>query len=498
MKERTLFAALAVLHLLPFWAVAYVPTTDGPSHVYNAFVQLHLHAPAYPLLGATFEIDPRPLPNWMSQAALVPLLAVLSPAAAEKVLVSAYVVLFLGAARCLAGAADPERRWLSWLAFPFVLNWAFHFGFYNFALSVAFWMLAVGCWWRGRARPGWRLAAVLVPLLVLAYFAHIVSAVLALFALGVLWLAVLPAAVRAGRLRRHLLHVPILLAGAVLPAWFLLAQRGAPVDRSPGGHLLGDLFGLRALFVFAGWDAGPALALVFLGLALLTVQRRLRRTERGLRPVWEEEDAFLLLAGALAAVYFVSPAGMAGGSLLRSRLTLYPWLALLPWLAPPPARALRAGVMAGLALLAGWDVANVTRAYRALDRDVAAMLAAAGPIAPGTRVLPVLFSHQASVPGPCLLTHAIDRVAADKGLVDWRDYEAVSGVFPLRFRPAVRRLVARNGLQLDDILAHAGEIDFLYVWKMPPGLPAARRLEDGFRLVAREGDARLYARRERH
>src|SRR5262249_32463509 len=150
LTERWLFAALAVLHLLPVWRVAYVPTTDGPSHVYNAFVHLHLHDPAWPLFAPTFEIDPKPLPNWLSQVALLPPLAVFSPGVAEKVLVSLYVLLFLAAARFFAGSVDPERRWLAFLAFPFVYNWSFHFGFYNFCFSLAFYLLALGCWWRRR------------------------------------------------------------------------------------------------------------------------------------------------------------------------------------------------------------------------------------------------------------------------------------------------------------------------------------------------------------
>ncbi|HEX3526174.1 MAG TPA: hypothetical protein VH988_03830 [Thermoanaerobaculia bacterium] len=64
MNERTLFFALAVLHLVPFWVVTAVPTVDGPSHVYNAWVQTHLgDTERFPALREYFEIDHRPLPN---------------------------------------------------------------------------------------------------------------------------------------------------------------------------------------------------------------------------------------------------------------------------------------------------------------------------------------------------------------------------------------------------------------------------------------------------
>jgi hypothetical protein len=497
--ERWLFAALAVLHLLPFWVVAYVPTTDGPSHVYNAFVQLHLHDPAYPLFGRVFEIDPRPLPNWTAQAVLVPLLAAFSPAVAEKVLGSAYVLLFLGAARFFAGSVDPddpdrpERRWLAFLAFPFVLNWGFHFGFYNFCLSVAFYLLTLGCWWRRRARPDGRLAAEVTILLLLCYFSHIVAVVLALFSLGVLWLATLPGALRAGTWRRHLVHLVILAPQAVLPFWFVASQHGeaAGAGTSSLWSRVEDLAGMKMLFTFGGWWLRLPLGLAVAVLAIFTVRRR-----RGLG--WKEEDAFLLLAGALAGVYFFSPDKMAGGSMLQLRLTLFPILVLIPWLAPPPLPWLRRAVLGALTILAVWNVANVVRAWRILDRDVRTVLAAADPIAPGSRVLSLMFDVFPEIPGPVMRLHGFNRVDVEKGLVDWSDYEAVSGVFPVRFKPGVP-VPSLWQIQRDpgsiEIERFTAQTDYVYCWKMPEGSQLARRLARSYDLVRQEGEARLYERR---
>jgi hypothetical protein len=502
MKERALFAALALLALVPFWAVAWVPTVDGPSHVYNAWIQAHLGdggSGSYPALAEYFEIDRRPLPNWTAQAALRLLLAVLPPAAAEKVLVSGYAVLFLLAARYLAGAVDPGRSWLAWLAVPFALSVALHFGFYSFCISLALFLLTLGFWWRGRERPGLRFAVILNGLLLLCYFSHIVSSLLALLALGVLWLATLPSAVRAGALRRHLRHVAILLPQAVLPVWFLLAQRGAPV-RGPREAFptWSTLFLPRALFSFAGWPPRLILALVFLLLVLLTLRRRWLESRGTLR--FRDEDAWPLLAVVLVAVYLLAPEKMAGGSLLKLRLTLYPWLALLPWLDPPPSPRFRRAAVAGLALLAAWSVATVLSAYRERDREVQAFLAAADGIAPDTRVVALVFGPTGAFREPLALFHAFDRAAVARGAVDLDDYEAASGAFPVRFRSSVFRpptAAIAEAPESVDPRSLGGEIDYFYCWNVRPGSAVAQWLERRYRLVREEGAAQLYERRDR-
>ena len=51
----SLFVALALVQLVPIWSVHYLPTTDGPEHLYNSWV---LHglvtgtAPPFHTLGA--------------------------------------------------------------------------------------------------------------------------------------------------------------------------------------------------------------------------------------------------------------------------------------------------------------------------------------------------------------------------------------------------------------------------------------------------------------
>lgn len=491
MKERLVFLILILACLVPIWAVDSLPTVDGPCHTYNAWVILqHGNSEAFPQIGRHYLIDWRPLPNWLSHAVLALLLLVFDPRTAEKILASGYIVLLPLAARYAAGSVDPERKWLGFLAFPLIYNQLFQLGFYNFSYSLALWLFAVGYWWRRRASPDLGFAVRINLLLLLCWFCHIVSLALALFAIGVLWLATLRSVGRT-HWKRHLLHIPILAPQLILPLWFVADQPGGALPASWSLELLVKFFfRLDVLFFFGApqlW-IGRALALIFLLLLVLTLAGRFRRREG-----WREEDGFLLLSLLLVAVYFVSPEGMSGGSLLKQRLGIYPWLALLPWLAPrlperPPLRAAAIGVLAALAL---WSAGYVLGRYRALEPAIQAYLRSMEHIRPNSRVLPLFHDY-----GPYgLYRHLIGYAAIEKGLIDWNNYQAGTRLFPTRFRRGRRTFwwVERNANEIDvrspDLKAR---VDYIYAWGLNPGSAQARHLRRHYRLVHEDGPARLY------
>lgn len=499
MRERWLFAGMVLLLLVPLWSVPYLPTTDGPSHVYNASVLRHLGSAEHPLYREHYEVDRRPIPNWLSHAALALLMFPFSPRVAEKVLLSGYVILFAVAARHLAGSVDPDRRWLAWLALPFIYSQLLQMGFYNFVFSLAFYLLAVATWWRHRSRPDLGLALKLNLLLLLCWFSHIVSLVLALASIGILWLVTLRSH-RSQAWKRHLLHVALLAPQVLLPLWFVRDQaKGAVATAWDAGFLWTFLLRLRVLHSVDDSQIwiGTALALLFLVLVAATLAGR--RREGRLFPDLEERDGFLLLSLLAAVLYFLGPEGMSGGTLLKNRLSLYPYLLLIPWLAPR-GRAWRGAVVTAVAVLTLLQVGVLTRWQRRVQPEIREMLAAADPIAPDSRVLPLVFRRNAAARGPGVLSHALDHAAAEKGWVSWGNYEAMTGHFPLRFRRDVGQsdifgLEAHPG-QLN-LRAYKGRTDYVFTWKMPPGSRMERQLRQHFKPIAEEGPGRVYRRKGR-
>lgn len=493
MKARILYAILALAYLIPIWAVEYLPTTDGPAHTYNAWVLRQIDNRAeYPLFDRYYVIDARPLPNWLGHAVMAGLMRAVPPLMAEKLLASAYVLLFLTGAWFLAGAVDPERGWLAFLALPMACNRFFQMGFYNFCLGLALFLVTLGFWWRRRYRPDPAFAAALSGLLLLLWISHLVAHALALIALGTLALLL---ALRGGPKR----HLMILAPQLLLPLWFV-AGREWKLEWLPhqASAVWSYFLHLQAVGAQRLWF-GPVLVLAILVFLVLSLRAWRRRTAPG--PFWREEDAFLLLSALFAFLYFVAPDNGLDGSLLKQRLSLIPWLVLLPWLAPDFGDWGRRGRTIAIGALTVLAVAHVTllvQGYRSMDRDVRELLAGTAPIAPDTRVLPLLFDRSVSEPRLGAIDHAFAYAALEKGLVDWNNYEAASESFPVRFRPGVRppasHLVEAYPGELD-LAGFRDEIDYVYCWKMLPGSEIARRIERHFDLVAELGAARLYARK---
>jgi hypothetical protein len=480
---RRLFFALALLYVLPFWVVRHVPTTDGPSHTYNAFVLRHYaDAGRYPLFQRYYEINPRPYPNWIGHGTMALLMFAVPPVAEEKLLVSGYVLTFLAGAWYLAGAARPGERWLAFLAFPFAYHQLFQFGFYNFSISVALFLIILGYWWRHRERPGLVYAVAINLLLWLCYLSHILSFGLALIAIAVLWLATL----RRETWRRHLLHVPILLPQLVLPLWFFMKQGNREIPAAwPLAQLVRYFVRIEALFTLGEAQIwyGVALAALFLVLVVLSFRRG-----RG------EENAFLILALLFTVFYFVSPEGMAGGWLLKNRLSLYPFLVMIPWLSPRLGRRAETIGAAALALAALLNLGYLVHGYRELGAAVDDYLAGLAPVTPNTRILALTFER----PWPTdVISHAVAYAALEKGLVDWDNYQAKFPFFPVRFRrsvvfPDIPGVVWNPGSY--HVRPNRELIDAVYLWRMPPGNALGARLRRHYALTEEEGAGQLFER----
>jgi hypothetical protein len=497
---RRLFFGLALLSILPFWTVRYLPTVDGPCHTYNAWIlRQYGNTGQYPLFQRYYEINARPYPNWISQGTMALLMLAVPPLAAEKLFVSAYVLLFLGGVWYLAGAVKADHRWLAFLAFPFAHNNLFHFGFYNFSVSLALFPFILGFWWRERAKVDLSYVLGMNLLLWLCYFSHILSFLLALLAIAILWLATL----RRDNWRGHLLHIPALAPQVLLPLWFFAIQGGESQASSWSFLQRVRYFGeLQALFTFGRaqrWFTA-ALAGVFLLLALRTLWRENLSGSARPGPALRQEDSFLLLAIAFTALYFFSPAGMSGGTLIENRLSLYPYLILIPWFSPHLGARLQGAAIAALALAALLNVGYLVHWYGVLSGTMETYLAGLEPVRPGTRLLPLRFKREAQGPNIDVLGHASSYTAVEKGLVDWDNYEAASAFFPTRFRdsappPNTWEIESRPGfLRARQWKKRA---DYVYAWGMPQNHPLAGRLERFYDLISVKNDGALWERRRR-
>jgi hypothetical protein len=478
--SAALFLALALLHLIPIWSVDHLPTSDGPTHLYNAWILHELIAGRDGPIARHYAIDWRPHSNWAGHVLLALLLCIVPPIVAEKLLVSGIVLLFLLSIWMYAGAKE-----YAFLAFPLAYHQFLQSGFYNFSLGIALYFLILAVWWRRRDRPDAKTIALIAALLLLCYFSHPLPTLLAIGSIGVLWLFTLPARTPAVHARHLLALIPVL----PLLAWFALVQG---TEATPSNATLADrilrLVRVDAILTFDNWQFKLGFALFAILIAFVGITaarwRRLRET-----------DAFLVLTLAVLIIYFQAPLVIAGGMGVAQRTAIFVYLLPLPWLWSGFSRPVRVGIVTLLVTLSVGNLIFLTGRYRAIDPLLTKFIRTLDPIAPDTTVLPLLFDRRPPNIFIAVYSHMIDYVAIEKRLVDLDNYEPTTGYFPIAFQPNVPpvRIYPIEAVPQElEIEPFAVRAQHIFTWHLPLNTPIQQRIEKYYRLVSEIGGGRVY------
>lgn len=503
---RITVIALTAAYLVPIWGFTYFPSQDGPAHLENAWMLRHWFEPGRDF-AAYYALTLEPLPNWFSHATLALFMVAFPPLIAEKVLLSGYVLLFVGAVLYLLGSVSRRHRLFVLLALPFAYHLFVLKGFWNFAISVPVLLFILGYWWRRRERLlDRRIAVAINLLLVLLYFCHLVSAVVGIGCLFVF--LSLQGRLRPGAIARAL---ALLAPATALPIWYVCSRDvGAQrlgFDFHPGRLLRLDLLvshDPRSLWVAAG------LAALIAALGLHTLVRRRRRAGNG-RERFGLRDGFLLAAGGVTALSCLVPDYLGGGSLLDLRLALFPPLLVLPWLSADLGHRARLGVGAAGAVLAAVQLVFVLAPFPRLQAALADYTSGSPCVATNQTILPVNLIDQRGVEGSRVsaLLHAGSYYCLESGAINLNNYEAMTDHFPLRYRTDrnpqawIGDPESGSGIVAPDRFPVA--VDFVLI-RCPravvPGLPSTldhypptRRIVRRYRLVHTAGDVWLFRRR---
>jgi hypothetical protein len=472
-----LYLAVSIVAIIPIWSVRYLPTVDGPSHLYNSWILQQLLGGADGPISEWFRIDWQPHPNWIGHAVMAALMTVVPPLIAEKLFVTGIVGLFLYAVWRYAGVISESNRIFAFLAVPFAYNLMLQNGFYNFCVGVDLYFLIVAAWWRRRHRPDARTIAITAGLLLLCYFSHAMPAALAAGSIGVLWLISLP----GQRLPVHARHLLALLPVVPLLMWF--GPVGGAYLRGPvrRGELFRWLAEMRILHTFDTRQLvyGMVISVVLAALIVVTFVRRRWR--------WSESDPFVVLSATLVVLYAASQLVIPD---VQERLSIFVVLAPLAWL---DSRLPRRTAIA-FAVLALSYCGYVIDRYRVAGRFVEQFVRSAEAIGSRTTLVPLLY--EIGPPGirAPIYSHAIDYVALRKESVDIANYEPVLAYFPIALRPGV---VPANifdvapPVHTPNFAAYVSRAQYIFIWKMDPSLNAL--LAPHYRRVGGSGDGAVFA-----
>src|SRR4030095_7512729 len=184
--EKLILVALIVLYLIPIWAFTYFPSQDGPAHLENANIIREYDQPDRTALRGYYVFNQTLTPNWLGHLMLAGLLSFMPMLVAEKVFLSAYVILLPISVRYDICAVRTDSAFLTVLIFPFIFNYLFHMGFYSFSYSLPMYFFFTGYWLKYREQFTLYQTTILALLSLLLYFTHIVSMAAAFLAVALM------------------------------------------------------------------------------------------------------------------------------------------------------------------------------------------------------------------------------------------------------------------------------------------------------------------------
>ena len=393
--------ALTALLVRTLFAVPYLPTNDGPEHLFASHVENHF-GDAGTLYAAFLE----PTTEFAARGfSLVfgPLEAALGWRLGQQCALAILALLSAYGFSTLVRAVDPRRLPLAFLGFPLALTWELYMGFFPFVVGsgVGLFVLALAVRWR---QPSSGQRAIVGFLLLLQAVCHVFSAVLTGLALLVLlvsrgW----EAGSAEGRSASRGAVRELLWAAAIgLPAAMVLLASvllGGSLRKSPFGDdflrlPMSMTLEILPRLVAPGplWRAVPLVVLVLVAIAVgvSTVTKR-SSTDR----------AFILTGVVLLALGVASPMNIPGWQFFSPRflpLGVLLCLATLPierLARPAIAHAVAAAV---LAFAMAWLLTSVPFHRRLAASSADAIAALSPPVARHAMWLPITLAPEGGLP----------------------------------------------------------------------------------------------------
>jgi hypothetical protein len=291
--------------MLPMVTAEYIPTTDGPAHLYTATILRDIGIEGS-ILPDFFEVSLYPLPNWSTQVYFVALSHLVGLRSAEKILLliygASFSVAFVYIARGLGRFTWPYLV----IATQLMLTTTLWLGFYNFAFGVIALLVTAGYLVR-QSDLSWKATALLFVFFTITYFTHLLAFVMSL---AIACLVVVLRMPRRSWFRVPLASIPLLLLAIHYFATTGMNESSMSTlfdiwRQNISSGFVSTRFLRINQYLFQIWDVhgwGGAFLAVILGLTLLM---------RVLYPDWFETVEWpvvsLCVFALLAAMFLLTP-----------------------------------------------------------------------------------------------------------------------------------------------------------------------------------------------
>ena len=496
-KSSLLIGMLIVAYLLPIWLFDYFPTQDGVSHVYNSQIITEYRNPTFQF-DDYYDINWFPFPNWLSHISLALLMFIFPPLIAEKVFLTLYVILFPLAIRYFVNAVQPGRDSLVVLSFTFIYNYLLLMGFYNFAVSVPLFFLALGYWWKHRDALCKTRIVLLNLLIITTYFAHLISYAFILFSIALL--AVI-------HFRRNLKQ--LLITGcSVVPAGLLLLVYlptsdllvgGAPeFELERIGELLENIVGMHILIAYNVNQAWITYT-VFAVLLLLGVWTLWQIRSTSSEPIIGQ-GAFLILFIVLFGLYLILPNSIGPGGWVNDRLAILAMLLIFACFRLSENVRWKQVLTGIVTLLALVNVLYVGFLCKNLNAELREFNAFVDKVEKNSVILPLQFEPHGASLKVGIFVNAANYYCLDNGCINLGNYEVQFDYFPIRFKLDFETPIdEKEWVQIVhwapeeiDLCDYADNVDYLLLWGTPHEEKVTKEIDACYTLIETKGKLKLY------
>lgn len=457
MTWRTLLVVVLFLNVLPIWVVSYLPTQDGPAHIYNSHVYFaHFDRSNYQIR-QFYNVGYQLYPNMLSHLMLGGLQFVVPPLIAEKLVVSLIVTLVPLSLLYLLNSIERGRGVMCLIGLTFAYHNLLHIGFYNFSLSVSLCLFALGWWWRYKDRMTLTHLGGFYLLAALTYVSHFAGFMVLVVAITitVAWTVLLRGLMaivhaRRGTFRqdaRQTLLWGVNMTAILLPVWLVGWDYNYRYydPEHEGYQTLVELnrvfWETLTLMSYSDWHLQlvPIVLWTTAGVAGITILYRLARLK-----LLQERDALLLTCAALVYLYFTLPWGRNAGGWVNDRLYILAFLLAWAWFGRFHKIV---NVFVGIALvgIAAAHTGRLTYDYWRLQPDLRELAFAMNEIEPHSTVAwelngdyrPATFPKGTQLVNPWL--HALSYYGLQKDIALYSNYEAAHPYFMTSWGEAERR-----------------------------------------------------------